>query len=234
MNTHQICTNLAYINARIETICKQCGRDPKDIHLVAVSKTKPVSDILSAVQCGQLAFGENKMQELQDKMFQITNPDISWHMIGTLQTNKIRLIADKVDWIHSVPKAKHLDEIEKRAAQNNRMINVLIQVNISNEDQKSGCSVSELAQILDHAKGMEHILIKGLMGIASFVENPEDVRSEFRLLKNTLQAHKKWNGGNIDLCHLSMGMTNDMDVAIQEGATMIRIGSAIFGSRNIN
>lgn len=224
--------NLAEIQQFIEQSCKKHGRNPDDIQLIAVSKTKPKEAIIEAFSSGQLHFGENRMQELQDKMSSLDLPNVQWHMIGTIQSNKIRFIADRVDWVHSVSKAKYLTEINRRAEECNRTINVLIQVNISGEEQKSGCEISELEDILMHAKTLPHIFVRGLMGIARFVENPEDVRGEFRLLRETLEKFSVFNGGNIELKELSMGMSADLDVAIQEGATMVRVGSAIFGSRN--
>tara|TARA_R110000868_G_scaffold259361_16_gene517545 strand:+ start:16374 stop:17078 length:705 start_codon:yes stop_codon:yes gene_type:complete len=232
MNQRSISSNIEQINQQIQETCKRCGRDSSEITLIAVSKTKPNEAIIDACTSGQLHFGENRMQELQDKMESIDLPGIQWHMIGTMQSNKIKYIAERVDWIHSVSKAKYLDEINKRAESAGRNINVLIQVNISGEDQKSGCEISQLANILEHAKTLSNIKIKGLMGLATFTDNPEDVRDEFALLRNTLKNHSFHNGGNIELRELSMGMSGDFQVAIEEGATMIRVGSAIFGSRN--
>jgi len=159
-------------------------------------------------------------------------PDVVWHFIGNIQTNKIKYIADGVNWVHSVEKAKYLKEIEKRAAKANRVVNALIQVNISNENQKGGCKPDDLAGILEKAQEYDHVVVRGLMGMASFVDDPEDVRSEFKLLKELFDTHQKYNKGSVKLEHLSMGMTNDLEVAIQEGSTMVRIGSAIFGERN--
>lgn len=224
--------NLAKVLESIVQSCLECGRNPEDVQLIAVSKTKPHEAITEAFSAGQIHFGENRMQELQEKMSALDLPSAQWHMIGTIQSNKIKYIAERVDWIHSVSKAKYLTEINRRAAEHNRTINVLIQVNISGEDQKSGCEVSELGGILDHARTLPNIVVHGLMGIASFVEDPEDVRSEFRLLRETLNQFASSNGGNVQLTELSMGMSGDMEVAIQEGATIVRVGSAIFGSRN--
>lgn len=232
MSETSILENLNEIKTRIQAACERTARNPEEITLIAVSKTKPNEAIIDACTAGQLHFGENRMQELQDKMESIELPGIQWHMIGTLQSNKIKYFANRVDWIHSVSKAKYLDEIDKRAASAKRIINVLIQVNISREDQKSGCEVSELAEILEHARSLDHINIKGLMGMATFTDDPEDVRHEFTLLRKTLEGHKHLNGANIDLKELSMGMSGDFEVAIEEGATMVRVGSAIFGSRN--
>lgn len=232
MSSRSIPQNLEEIRTQIKKVCERCGRDPEEITLVAVSKTKPNEDIISALTAGQLHYGENRMQELQDKMDEIEFPGIQWHMIGTMQSNKIKYIAEKVHWIHSVSKSKYLDEIEKRAAAADRTINVLIQVNISGEDQKSGCEASQLEVILEHARSLPHVKIKGLMGMARFVDDPEEVRDEFALLRRIQQDHKHLEGENVELTELSMGMSNDFEVAIEEGATMVRIGSSIFGERN--
>jgi pyridoxal phosphate enzyme (YggS family) len=232
MSKEDISQNLASIHEQIESTCKSAGRDPEDITLVAVSKTKPNEDILEALTAGQLHFGENRMKELEDKMASISNSDVVWHFIGNLQTNKIKYIADRVNWIHSVEKAKYLKEIDKRAGQSNRVVNALIQVNISDEKQKGGCKPDDLAEILESAQNYKHVNVKGLMGMATFVDDPEEVRSEFKLLKELFDSHQKYNGGSVQLEQVSMGMTNDFKVAIEEGATMVRIGSAIFGERN--
>ncbi|MEQ8524329.1 YggS family pyridoxal phosphate-dependent enzyme [Gracilimonas sp.] len=232
MSDQDIAQNLKSIQQKIEKAATESGRDPDEIVLVAVSKTKPTEDILTAIKAGHLQFGENRMKELEDKMAEIELPEVVWHFIGNLQTNKIKYIADRVDWIHSVEKAKYLNEINKRAGNADRVINALIQVNISGEKQKGGCEPEDLANILKSAQDYEHVSVRGLMGMATFVDDAEDVRSEFKLLKQLFDSHQKYNGGSVNLEHLSMGMTNDMEVAIQEGATMVRIGSAIFGERN--
>jgi pyridoxal phosphate enzyme (YggS family) len=232
MSNEDISQNLSSIHEQIAQTCESSGRDPKEITLVAVSKTKPNEDILEAIKAGQLHFGENRMKELEDKMASIANPDVVWHFIGNLQTNKIKYIADRVNWIHSVEKAKYLKEIDKRAGQADRVINALIQVNISDEKQKGGCKPGDLAGILESAQNYEHVKVKGLMGMATFTDDPENVRDEFKLLKELFDSHQSYNGGSVQLEHVSMGMTNDFKVAIEEGATMVRIGSAIFGERN--
>ncbi|MDX1671017.1 MAG: YggS family pyridoxal phosphate-dependent enzyme [Balneolaceae bacterium] len=226
--SEDICQNLEKVWNRIGN----AGRDPDEITLVAVSKTKPVEDVLRAFDCGQVHFGENRAKQLQDKMDAIDQEEIEWHMVGPLQTNKIKYMVERVNWIESVPKEKTLREIEKRASRIGRTINTLIQVNISEEDQKSGCMPDELAGILEYAQGYEFTVVRGLMGIASLVEDPEEVRPEFRLLSELLEEHKSYECENIQLDHLSMGMTNDLEVAIEEGATMVRVGRAIFGERN--
>ncbi len=230
MEKSQICENIEKVKGKIESACKKAGRKISEIRLVAVSKTKPVSFIEEAIGCGQIEFGENRMQELEDKISEFEGKHISWHMIGNLQTNKIKLIADKVNWVHSVEKLKYLKEFEKRA--NGNKIKALIQVNISGEKQKGGVEPEDLAQLLESATNFENVTVCGLMGMATFTDDPEDVRHEFRLLKDLFDQHQKFNSGSVKLSELSMGMSNDMEVAIEEGATMIRIGSEIFGARN--
>jgi len=232
MSNVNICSNIETINNRIEGACKRSGRKPEEVTLIAISKMKPVADIEVAIGCGQLHFGENRVQEWQDKVDKIESDEISWHMVGNLQTNKIKYLVDHIDWIHSIPKKKSLRELEKRASRIDRTINVLVQVNISDEDQKSGCQPDNLGRILDYAQGMEHVNVRGLMGIATFADDAEDVRPEFKLLNKLREEHRSYECENISLDHLSMGMTNDLEVAIEEGATMVRIGTAIFGERN--
>lgn len=227
-----ICDNLSQIRKRIENACKKSGRNPDEVRILAVSKTKPVEAILEAIQCGQLAFGENRMKELEDKMLEIENADVSWHMIGNLQTNKIKYIAGRVNYIHSIEKKKQLTEINKRAGKESRVINVLIQVNISEEKQKGGCKPDDIPQLLEAVSEMEWVKVKGLMGMAELVDDAELVRPQFKLLKELFDLHKKTSYKNVDLQELSMGMTNDFEVAVEEGATIVRIGSAIFGNRN--
>lgn len=232
MKSTTICENITEIKNKIEKTCRSANRNGSEVQLIAVSKTQPVQAVLNAVECGQKAFGENRMQELADKMEQIQDESIEWHMIGTLQSNKIRHIAQRVDWIHSVAKKSHFKEINKRAAAENRVINTLLQINISGEEQKSGCEPDEAAEILEYTKKLPHVKVRGFMGMAAFTDDTEQIRSEFRLLSTLLQQHQQFNGGNIQLEHLSMGMSADMEIAIEEGATMVRIGSDIFGRRN--
>lgn len=232
MAPSSICENLDGIEERINRACRNCGRNPDEVTLIAISKTKPVADILEAADCGQVHFGENKVQELTDKLDQIDRDDLVWHMVGGLQTNKIKYLAGRIDWIHSIPKKKALKEVEKRSRNAGHPVNVLIQVNISGEGQKSGCDPEELAALIEYAGELEYTHIRGLMGIASFADDPEQVRSEFQLLRSLKEKYEGSEAPNIQMDHLSMGMTNDLEVAIEEGATMVRIGTAIFGERN--
>jgi PLP dependent protein len=229
--TNDIPNNLEAVLARIQTAARNSGRNPDEITLVAVSKTKPLQSIQAAFEAGQLHFGENKVQELVPKMEQGPQGAV-WHMIGTLQSNKVKYMSDRVDWIHSVPKLSTLLEVDKRAGAANRIINVLIQVNISDEDQKSGCDPQDLPAILGAASGLKHTVVRGLMGIASLELEPEQVRPQFRMLRELRDKYRTLYGGAVQLEHLSMGMTLDLEVAIEEGATMVRVGSAIFGERS--
>ncbi len=214
-----------------ESITQQClagGRNREEITLVAVSKTKPLHMIEEALAAGQRHFGENRTQELQEKAESLDHDDLKWHMIGTLQTNKIKFIAAHVHWIHSVFKVKQLNEINKRAAQHNRVINVLIQINISEEPQKGGCEADELDELLTHARTLDHLLVRGLMGMAKFTDDETAISHSFELLQNLQQRH---NTNYPELTELSMGMSNDYALALDKGSTMLRIGSSIFGSR---
>ncbi len=227
-----ICQNIESVKERVAKACKEAGRDPEEVRLVAVSKTKPLDDIKAAFDCGQLHFGENRAKELQDKMDTYENEEIQWHMVGNLQTNKIKYMVERVNWIHSIEKTKYLKEIEKRASRINRTINTLVQINISGEDQKSGCTPDDIKKLLDYARPLEHANVRGLMGMASFTDDMDVVRDQFKMLKELFDKHAEKNEGGVQLQELSMGMTNDMEIAIQEGSTMVRVGRAIFGERN--
>jgi len=229
-----ICTKIEELQNRISQACERAGRDASEITLVAVSKTKPIDDIKTAFGCGQIHFGENRAKELQDKMDNYENEEIQWHMVGNLQTNKIKYMVERVNWIHSIEKSKYLREIEKRASRIDRVINTLIQINISGEDQKSGCEPDDLKEILKFAQGLDHVRVRGLMGMATFVdpEEVEKIRPEFKMLKDIRDEHRNYESENVQLDELSMGMTNDLEIAIQEGSTMLRVGRAIFGERN--
>lgn len=206
---------------------------PADVQLIAVSKTKPVSLIQEVYQAGQRAFGENKVQEMTDKYEQLPK-DIQWHLIGHLQTNKVKYIAPFVHLIHAVDSLKLLQEIDKQATKNNRIIPCLLQFHIAAEETKFGLDFSEAEEILQSREfiEMQHVQIVGLMGMASFTENEEQVRDEFRNLNNYFQIIKShYFKFNPDFKHLSMGMSGDYQLAIEEGSTMVRIGSTLFGSR---
>ena len=198
----------------------------KEVVLVAVSKTKPNSDLLEAYHAGQKEFGENKVQELVQKAEDLPK-DIIWHMIGHLQTNKVKFIAPFVSLIHGVDSIKLLKEINKRAEQNNRVINCLLQVHIATEGTKFGFDITDVEQTISIAKEFINIKIVGLMGMATFTDNKQQVIQEFKSLKVVFDTAK-----NKDITTLSMGMSGDYQLAISQGSTMVRVGSAIFGHRN--
>ena len=199
---------------------------PKEVALVAVSKTKPNTAILEAYQAGQRIFGENKVQELVQKAEELPK-DIAWHMIGHLQTNKVKFIAPFVSLIHGVDSLKLLKEINKRAKQNNRIIDCLLQVHIATESSKFGFGINEVKSALNQAEEFENIKIVGLMGMATFTDETQQLSQEFKSLKTVFDSIK-----NDHITTLSMGMSGDYNLAIEQGSTMIRVGSAIFGHRN--
>ena len=206
---------------------------PDDVTLVAVSKTKPSSAVLEAYECGQRIFGENKVQELVDKAEELPK-DIEWHMIGHLQSNKVKYIAPFVALIHSIDSLKLLTEINKQGKINDRIIECLLQFHIGKEESKFGLNNSEAQQILESVefKEMKHIAIVGVMGMATFTDNEDQVREEFRTLKNSFDHLKNaYFVADNKFTHISMGMSGDYHLAIEEGSTMVRVGSSIFGGR---
>ncbi|WP_026706420.1 YggS family pyridoxal phosphate-dependent enzyme [Flavobacterium soli] len=202
---------------------------PETVTLVAVSKTKPVSDLMEAYEAGQRIFGENKIQEMADKFEQMPK-DIEWHMIGHVQTNKVKFMAPFVSLIHGVDSLKLLEEINKQASKNNRIIDCLLQIHIAEEETKFGLDEAELIEILKQVQNdkFENINIKGLMGMATFTENQDQIKKEFLHLKTIFDKLKTKNS---QLTTLSMGMSGDYQLAIDCGSTMVRIGSSIFGGR---
>jgi PLP dependent protein len=204
----------------------------KSVTLVAVSKTKPVKDILELYNLGQRDFGENYVQELVEKAAQLPK-DIRWHFIGHLQTNKVKLIAPFVQLIHGVDSLKLLKEINKEAGKNNRVINCLLQIHIAQEETKFGLDEKEVNELLSQiaAEPMDNVRIVGLMGMASLTNNMTSVRSEFQKLKEFFNHHAEPQTSNLKLQTLSMGMSSDYKVAIEEGSNMVRIGSLLFGER---
>lgn len=223
--------NLIFVREQIKEACKKAGRDESEVKLIAVSKTKPASDVARAYELGQRIFGENKVQELCDKSVSLPE-DIQWHLIGHLQTNKIKYIIENTKMIHSVDSLKLAQAISKEAVKKNVNMPVLIEVNIGEEDSKFGISIDEIEDFIAEASTLEGITIKGLMTVAPFVEDPEDNRMLFRRLKEISVDITAKNLNNVKLDELSMGMTNDYLVAIEEGATFVRVGTAIFGERD--
>jgi len=217
-----------------ENITQLKEQVPQGVKLIAVSKTKPVEQLLEAYHAGQRAFGENYVQEIIEKQPQLPG-DVEWHFIGHLQSNKVKYIAPFVHWIHGIDSMRLLGEINKQAAKHNRVINCLLQVHIAQEESKFGFDTETLSMSLSQFRPEEymHIRLCGLMGMASFTEDTQQVTKEFQLLKTTFDALKQGTMKDIETFHkISMGMSGDWPLAVKEGSTMIRVGSAIFGSRN--
>lgn len=225
--------NYEQVVENVKKACEKSGRNFQDITIIAVSKTKPLSDIEELLSHGVVEFGENKVQELTDKYEHISKP-VNWHLIGHLQTNKVKYIVDKACMIHSVDSIRLAKEIEKEAAKKDVIVKVLLEVNIAQEESKFGIREDEVYELLEAIKDMPHIRVKGLMTIAPFVENPEENREYFKKMYQLSLDIKSKCIDNIDMSVLSMGMTNDYEIAVEEGATMIRVGTAIFGVRNYN
>ncbi|MEN9304424.1 MAG: hypothetical protein RL264_2853 [Bacteroidota bacterium] len=206
---------------------------PSHVTLVAVSKTKPVTDLQEAYNAGQRHFGENKVQEMCDKQAVLPS-DICWHLIGHLQTNKVKYIASFVHLIHSIDSLKLLEEVNKQAQKNDRIIDVLLQFHIAQEETKFGLNIEEAEEILErvNSNSLENVRIVGVMGMASFVEDEKQIRAEFQTLRAIFEQIKNTHFQNeSSFQHLSMGMSGDYALAIEEGSTMIRVGSSIFGGR---
>jgi PLP dependent protein len=207
---------------------------PENVTLVAVSKTKPIPDLMEAYEAGQRIFGENKIQEMTDK-WEVMPKDIQWHMIGHVQTNKVKYMAPFVSLIHGVDSLKLLQEINKQAQKNNRVIDCLLQVYIAEEESKFGLDEEELNEMLkqvqDDSENYKYIRIVGLMGMATFTNNANQIKKEFSRLKTIFDLYSNLNTKNCQLNTLSMGMSGDYPLAIECGSTMVRIGSSIFGGR---
>ncbi|HHU72646.1 MAG TPA: YggS family pyridoxal phosphate-dependent enzyme [Clostridiales bacterium] len=251
--------NIKDIENKIKAACERVGRDPSEVTLIAVSKTKPASMVLEASNSGMLHFGENKVQELTQKynqLSEIVDKKIYWHQIGHLQRNKVKYIVDKVLLIHSVDSLRLAEQIEREAAKKKVLSDILIQVNIAGEETKDGVEPKEVLPLLEEISKFPHIRARGLMTIAPYCTNPENNREYFKNLRDLYidiksknidnnDKEKKWDyykhiSDNINLEKnfsnyfniLSMGMTGDFEVAIEEGATMVRVGTGIFGQRN--
>lgn len=223
--------NIAQLNRRIAEAAVRSGRKPEDILLLAVSKTIDVPEIKEAVSCGLTELGENKVQEIMDKYDPMGN-GVQWHLIGHLQTNKVKYIIDKVKLIHSVESIRLAEEISKRAVQKNRTADILVEINVAKENTKFGILPEEAEDFIKEISLFPNLCVKGLMTVAPFVENGEENRKFFRQMKQLLVDINRKNINNRDMDILSMGMTGDFETAIEEGATIVRIGTGIFGARN--
>lgn len=223
--------NLKKVQENIRKACKKAGRNEEEVTLIAVSKTKPLSDLEEILDAGVIEFGENKVQELCDKFEHIKSP-VHWHMIGHLQTNKVKYIVDKVYLIHSVDSLRLAEEISKEAAKKNVDVNILVEVNVAGEETKFGTGCEEAKQLVRDIAQLPHVHIQGLMTIAPYVENSEENRIYFQQLKKLSVDISSENIDNVSMKVLSMGMTGDYAVAVSEGATYVRVGTGIFGERN--
>ena len=228
-----ITDNLKAVHERINAACERGHRDPSAVQLIDVSKTKPVEMLEEAYNNGERHFGENKVQELVAKYEQLPK-DIKWHMIGHLQRNKVKYIVDKVALIHSVDSVRLAEEIHKEAMKIGRKVPILIEVNVAGEETKFGVAPEEVEDLLKEIASFEGIEVQGLMTIAPFVTDPEENRQYFNRLKQLSVDISHKNIDNVNMNVLSMGMTGDYEVAIEEGASFVRVGTGIFGERNYN
>lgn len=222
--------NLQEVEEKIAEACRRAGRDREEVTLIAVSKTKPVAMIEEAVDSGIISFGENKVQEMLEKQ-KVIDRQLQWHLLGHLQRNKVRQIVGKVTRIHSVDSLRLAKQIQTEYEKKNLVADILIEVNMAREESKFGFMPEETEEAIRQISGCANICIKGLMTVAPFVENPEENRPHFQNLNKLLVDINRKNIDNINMSELSMGMTGDYEVAIEEGATFVRVGTGIFGIR---
>lgn len=222
---------LQEVEEKIRAACERAGRSREEVTLVAVSKTKPVEMLQEAYDLGARVFGENKVQELTEK-YELLPKDIHWHMIGHLQTNKVKYLIGKTELIHSVDSMRLAQAIEKESAKHGCVTDILLEVNVAEEESKFGMKMEEVIPFLKETAQFPHIRVRGLMTIAPFVDDPEENRPIFADLHKLYVDIKQKNIDNGTVSILSMGMTNDYEVAVEEGATMVRVGTGIFGARD--
>lgn len=222
--------NIKGVEDKIRNACERAGRDPKEVTLICVSKTKPMEMIQEAYDYGKREFGENKAQEMRDKHDAMPE-DIKWHFIGHLQTNKVKYVVGRSALIHSVDSVRLAEAIEAESEKKNVISHILVEVNVAKEESKFGIKLEETLDFIEKIADFPHIQIDGLMTIAPFVDDPEKNRPIFRQLKQLLVDINAKNTHNINMYVLSMGMTNDYEVAIEEGASYVRVGTGIFGAR---
>jgi len=223
--------NIAKVEKNITQACEKANRNRNDVTLIAVSKTKPIEMLQEAYEYGCRDFGENKVQELVQK-HEVMPKDIRWHMIGHLQTNKVKYIVDKVALIHSVDSLKLAEEINKEAKKHGIKVSILIEVNVAEEESKFGTTTQSAVELVTAISKLSNIQVEGLMTIAPYVENEEENRLYFVKLRQLSVDIKSKNIDNVNMNVLSMGMTGDYGVAVEEGATLVRVGTGIFGERN--
>lgn len=228
----QIKNNIDNIRQKIGQAAQGCGRSPQEITLIGVSKRKPAVLIQNAIDAGHRDFGENYIQEAIEKIDELGKENACWHFIGHLQSNKAKFAVKYFDLIHTVDKVKLAREINKQAAKINKVQDILLQINIAQEETKSGASAAQVIDIVREISQFDHISLKGLMCMPPFFDDPEQAREYFKAVKQISLDIQKEDLDNVSMTHLSMGMSNDFAVAVEEGATMVRVGTAIFGSRD--
>jgi pyridoxal phosphate enzyme (YggS family) len=230
MSIQDIQQNLRMIRERIEQACHDCGRDPHAVRLVAVSKTKPAADVMAAFAAGQKLFGESYVQEFTDKAEQVEAP-VDWHFIGHLQSNKVKYLRGRVRMIHSVDRLSLAREINRQWKRIDERIDVLVQVNLAGEQSKSGTAPQQAPALVRKLSELPHLRVRGLMTLPPFFEDPQAVRPYFRQLRELSEEIAGLDLPGVGMDELSMGMSHDFPAAIAEGATLVRVGTAIFGAR---
>lgn len=228
MNSIQ--SNLRQIREQIAAACERSGRDPQQVHLIAVSKVKPAAMVEEAYAAGQVRFGESYVQEVREKVDQVASP-VEWHFIGGLQSNKVKYLRGKVAMIHSVDRLSLAEEIDRQWAKIDGRVDVLIQLNLGHEESKSGTEEADLEALVRQVAALPHLRIRGLMTLPPYFENPEEVRPYFRRLRELSEKIAALGIPGVQMQELSMGMSHDFEVAVEEGATLVRVGTAIFGER---
>ena len=227
---NDIAANIAKINTRIEQACRNVNRRPEDVRLIAVSKVKPAELITEAYNAGQKLFGESYVQEFRDKSPLVSEP-VEWHFIGGLQTNKVKYLRGQVAMIHSVDRLSLAEEINRQWEKIDQTVEITLQVNVGDEATKSGCKPDDLEALVNAVAPLPHIKICGLMCLPPHADDPEEVRPYFRLLHELAEKIEQLQILGVEMRELSMGMSGDFEVAIEEGATLVRVGTAIFGAR---
>lgn len=222
--------NIQNIRIRIDAACRRRGRDPDQVRLVAVSKTKPAGQIEEAARAGQQLFGESYVQEFTDKREEVKLP-VTWHFIGHLQSNKVKYLRGKVSMIHSVDRLSLAEEINRQWQKIGETVDILLQVNLAEEASKSGATADAAEELARRLAALPHVRLRGLMTLPPYCDNPQDVRPYFSQLRHLSERIAELNLPNVSMTELSMGMSHDFEVAVEEGATLVRIGTAIFGER---
>ncbi|MCU0588314.1 MAG: YggS family pyridoxal phosphate-dependent enzyme [Syntrophobacteraceae bacterium] len=226
-----VAANLKVIRDRIQSACARCGRDPSSVCLIGVTKTVPPHIVRAGVEAGLTVLGENYVQEAKSKMEQLSDLPISWHFIGHLQSNKARQAVEFFDWVHTVDRVSLARELDRQAHRRGKRMPVLLEINVGDEKSKNGAPVGEAVSLFEVASSLDGVAVRGLMALPPYEEDPEAVRPYFRRMRGLLERLRDSSPSPHELTELSMGMSHDFEVAIEEGATMVRVGTALFGQR---